>query len=122
VYGPENLAIRHLIRALITGALGLILCGPSALPTTQEDSVAPAEAPYEFVSGTVVDLSGGKIVVNRAVPGKPSENHTFTINADTKVEGNLRVNARVTVGYKAVPDTGEFIAVRIIVRAQQGRK
>jgi hypothetical protein len=84
----------------------------------QEEPPPPAEAPYEFVSGTVVDMSGGKIVINRAVPGKPAENHTFTVNAETKVEGDLRVNARVTVGYKTVPDTGELIAVRIIVRAQ----
>jgi hypothetical protein len=96
------------------------LSSPAAFPWIQ-DEPAPAEAPYEFVSGTVVDLSGGKIVVNRAVPGKPAENHTFTITGETKVEGNLRVQARVTVGYKTVPDTGEVVAVRIIVRAQ-GRK
>ena len=99
----------------------LNLGGQLALPMVQEDSAAPAEAPYEFVSGTVVELSSGKIVVNRAVPGKPAENHTFIINGETKVEGSLRVQARVTVGYKTNLDTGELVAVRIIVRPQ-GRK
>lgn len=98
-----------------------MLSGQAAFCWLQEESGIPAEAPYEFVSGTVVDLSGGKIVVNRAIPGKSAEHHTFTITGETKVEGNLRVQARVTVGYKAVPDTGELVAVRIIVRSQ-GRK
>jgi hypothetical protein len=94
----------------------LALTGHPALPFAQDEPEAPAEAPYEFVSGTVVDLSGGKVVVNRAIPGKPAENHTFSITPDTKVEGNLRVHARVTIGYRSNPDSGESVAVRIIVR------
>jgi hypothetical protein len=81
----------------------------------------PAETPSDFLSGTVVDLPAGKIVVNRAVVGKPPENYTFTVTSETKIEGRLRVNARVTVGYKAAGE-GDPVAVRIIVRQGGERK
>jgi hypothetical protein len=105
----------------VTGVFLVALLCPIALPFAQDEPEPPAEAPYEFVSGTVVEMSGGKIVVNRAVPGKPAENLAFTITGETKVEGNLRLQARVTVGYRSNPDTGELVAVRIIVRPQSRR-
>ena len=76
----------------------------------------PAPGSNDFVSGTVVELPPGRIVINRAVPGKPPENRTFLITSETKVEGRLRTNARVTVGFKP-SDEGD-IAIRIIVRPQ----
>jgi hypothetical protein len=81
----------------------------------------PASEPnYEFVSGTVTELSDSHIVVNRALLGKPPENRTFQINAETKVEGKLKAKARVTVGFKTTEE-GD-VAVRIIVRNAQGSK
>ena len=74
----------------------------------------PSEANYEFFSGTVTDLSDGRITVSRAVLGNAPESRTFVINSDTKIEGTLRTEARVTVGFKA-GDEGS-VAVRIIVR------
>jgi hypothetical protein len=59
-------------------------------------------------------------VVNRAVLGKPPEERAFLITSETKVEGKLRVNARVTVGYRT-SEEGD-IATRIIVRPQPGGK
>ena len=91
---------------------------PVLLAFDQEQN---AEAPSDFLSGTVVDLPAGKLVVNRAVVGKPAENHTFSLTAETKVEGTLRVNARVTVGFKTT-ESGETVAVRVIVRPQSDRK
>lgn len=81
----------------------------------------PAEAPSEFVSGIVVDLPAGKLVVNRALVGQAPEHHTFTLTPETKVEGKLRVQARVTVGYKTT-ESGETVAVRVIVRPPSDRK
>ena len=97
----------------------LTLCVSRGLPEVraQEGQQAPAESPSEFVSGTVVDYSNSRIVVNRAVVGKPAENHTFTVTQETVVEGTPRRNSRVTVGYKK-NDSGELLAVRIIVRQQ----
>ncbi len=77
-------------------------------------SAQQPEAP-EFVSGTVAELPPGKIVVNRAVLGKPAEYHTFLVTNETTIEGQLRVDARVTVGYRNV-EGSEPVAVRIIVR------
>jgi hypothetical protein len=86
--------------------------------TAQEQPPAN-DTNYEFVSGTITDLPPGKIVVNRAV-GKPPENRTFLITAETKVEGTLKANARVTVGFK--PTEEGDVAMRIIVRAATPKK
>ena len=77
----------------------------------------PGDANYEFVSGFIAELPPGKIVVNRALSGKPIETRTFIVNGETKVEGKLRQRVRVTVGFKP-SDEGD-IAVRIIVRGGQ---
>lgn len=81
----------------------------------------PAPSPdAQFVSGTVTELPPGKIVVNRAVLGKPPENRTFLIESETKIEGKLSLQVRVTVGFRT-NDEGEAVAVRIIVRPQKGK-
>lgn len=102
-----------LLRAVLASG---ILLGISFLHG-QEQILYQAEPAPEFVSGTVVELPPGKIVVNRAVLGKPAENRTFLIDGQTKIEGRLRQRARVTVGFRA-SDEGD-VAVRIIVRGSQ---
>jgi hypothetical protein len=92
-------------------ALLALVAWPSVCVNGQE-TVPEGNA---IVSGTVTDLPPGRIVVNRAVLGKPPEERTFLITSETKIEGRLRVNARVTVGYRP-SDEGE-IATRIIVRS-----
>jgi carbonic anhydrase/acetyltransferase-like protein (isoleucine patch superfamily) len=53
--------------------------------------------------------------VVRKVPARPDEFRQFVIDSGTKVEGKLRVNARVTVRFKA--DAGGAVhALRVIVR------
>ncbi|MDZ4801763.1 MAG: hypothetical protein SGI92_26700 [Bryobacteraceae bacterium] len=99
----------------------LLACAVSASPVQQEEPPPPTDSPYEFVSGVVSELPPGKIVVNRAVLGKPAENRTFLIGPDTKIEGRLRVKVRVTVGFRTGEDA-EPTAVRIIVRQQAGKK
>jgi hypothetical protein len=84
-----------------------------------QEPAPTAEPSYEFVSGTITDLPSGRIVVNRALIGKPPENRTFLITGDTKVEGKLKEGARVTVGFK--PSEEGDVAVRIIVRAAQSK-
>jgi len=85
----------------------------------QEQTPIP-DANYEFVSGIITELPPGRIVVNRALLGKPPENRTFLVNGETKVEGKLKPKARVTVGFKTTDD-GD-VAVRIIVRTAQSPK
>ena len=81
---------------------------------TAQEPPPPSDANYEFVSGTVTELSPGRIVVNRTVLGKPPEDRTFLITAETKVEGKLAPQARVTVGFK--PSEEGDVAKHIIVR------
>lgn len=91
-----------------------LLLSLSSWAITAQEQPPATDANYEFVSGTITDLPPGRIVVNRAVLGKPPEDRTFLITAETKVEGTLRANARVTVGFKP-SDEGD-VAMRIIVR------
>jgi hypothetical protein len=100
----------------ILALLALVVCPPSVCLHGQE----PAPEGNAIVSGTVTDLQTSKIVVNRAVLGKPPEERTFLITSETKIEGKLRLNARVTVGYR--PSEEGDIATRIIVRSQPGGK
>src|SRR3982751_1566241 len=99
---------------------GIVLVGLALLMSVcaaQDDNPAAADPPYEFVSGTITDLPPGKIVITRSVLGKAPENRTFTVTGDTKIEGKLKLRARVTVGFKP-SDEGEPVAMRIIVRPQ----
>jgi hypothetical protein len=102
----------------------LALLTSGLLPGQQEGKQAPSKAAeetvYEFFSGTIQQLPEGKLVVARAVLGKAAESRSFLITAETKVEGKLRMKARVTVGFKS-SDDGD-VAVRIIVRTQQPKK
>src|ERR1035438_5584237 len=60
---------------------------------------AKSEPQYEDTfSGPIVEYSAEKITVSRTILGKP-EQHTFWIKPDTKIEGKLKVKAKVTVGF-----------------------
>src|SRR5918993_3473815 len=104
-----------LLRSIVIWALLAL----GAQCATGQDQI-PGEKPedYEFVSGIVAEFSDSRIVVNRAVLGKPAENREFLITAETKVEGRLRNGVRVTVGFK--PTEHGDVAMRIIVRPQNG--
>jgi hypothetical protein len=66
-------------------------------------------------SGTVTSVAPDRIAVVRKVPAKADESRDFAIDKDTKVEGHLRVNARVSVRFKT-GDDGVSHALHIIVR------
>jgi hypothetical protein len=68
-------------------------------------------------SGPIVELSATKITVSRSILGKPAEKHSFLIKTDTRIEGKLRVRAKVTVGY-VTTDDGD-VARLIVVRTQK---
>jgi len=93
----------------------ITLCGVSA-----QQSPTPAPPPKTAVvndkfSGTVTGLTADSLTVVRAVPAKDAVTRKFTLDAQTKVEGKLRLKARVTVQYES-PEEGQFRAVHIIVR------
>jgi hypothetical protein len=98
----------------------VIFLSCSLLVAFDQEPEQQPEAGQGFVSGTVTYYSSAKIVVNRAVLGKPPEERTFLITPETKIEGRPRVNARVTVGFR--PTEAGDVAVRIIVRPTQGAR
>ncbi|HUS08052.1 MAG TPA: hypothetical protein VMZ52_17250 [Bryobacteraceae bacterium] len=104
-----------LLRSLILAAV--LNASFNCAFAAQEQNPAPNESTNEFFSGTVADLQPGKIIISRAVLGKPAEDRSFLITPETKIEGKLKAKVRVTVGFKA-SDEGD-VAVRIIVRAPQ---
>jgi carbonic anhydrase/acetyltransferase-like protein (isoleucine patch superfamily) len=67
-----------------------------------------------------VELSATKITVSRSILGQPAEKHTFLIKSDTRIEGRLRVRAKVTVGF-VTADDGD-VARLIVVRAAAAPK
>lgn len=77
-----------------------------------------SEPKYDHTfSGPIVDLSATNITVSRSILGKAAEKRTFLIQTDTRIEGKLRVHARVTVGYVSTDD-GD-VARLIVVRSQR---
>ena len=114
----------------------LCLCGLFAVAqedtsVAKPDSVKSEPAYSDTFSGPIVEVfyNGDsvkkahptdlvtRITVSRSVLGKPAEKRTFWIKSDTRIEGNLRMKARVTVGY-VVADEGN-VARLIVVRAAQ---
>jgi hypothetical protein len=91
--------------------------GPATLrPFAADNSPQKkAAAATDIFSGTVTELSKDSLTVVRKVPALDAVTRAFARDAQTKVEGNLRIHARVTVRYESREDGG-LIAVRIIVR------
>lgn len=120
-------------------ALSVLCLGLSvALAGLQEDAAASKsdtaknEPAYsDTFSGPIVELfyAGDstkrahpndpvtRITVSRSILGKPAEKRTFWIKVDTRIEGNLRLKTRVTVGYVEA-DEGN-VARLIVVRTAQ---
>ena len=84
----------------------------------KQDAAKPAEheLKLEFFSGTVTEFNATRVTVLREVIDRDPETRTFVINAETKIEGALKGNVRVTVGYTV--EEQAHIAIRIIVRAE----
>jgi hypothetical protein len=78
------------------------------------------QAQDEFFSGTIVEVDSQKITVSRTVLGKDSGTRTFQITPQTRIEGEPRAKARVTVRF--VSDEQGDRAVHIIVRPPSGKK
>jgi len=93
------------------------LCGsvPVVPRVTAQQSQAPPQQPQpesETFSGTVVELTAARLTVSRSILGGAAERRSFVLKPDTRVEGKLRVKARVTVGFV---NTEEGDVARLIV-------
>jgi hypothetical protein len=108
-------SVRRLAILLMLGAslfTGFVYAQESDL--SKKDSPKSEPSYDDTFSGPVVELSATKITVSRSILGKPAEKHTFLIKSDTRIEGRLRVRAKVTVGF--VTDDAGDIARLIVVR------
>ena len=110
------------VRSVLLGAL-LVLAVPVWPVMLAEDDFTQGEPPlksepqYDDVfSGPVVALAPDKLTVSRDIMGK-KERRTFLIKSDTRIEGKLKMKARVTVGY-VKSDEGD-VARLIVVRGAQ---
>ena len=91
---------------------------------SKKDSSQSEPSYDDTFSGPVVELSATKITVSRSILGRPAEKHTFLIKADTRIEGRLRVRAKVTVGFVTMDDgdVARLIVVRTTQRPPQEKK
>lgn len=84
----------------------------------EKTQTANSEPEYDDTfSGAVVQLSSTAVTISRSILGQPPEKRTFSIKSDTRVEGKLRVNAKVTVGFVTVENVD--VARLIVVRTGQ---
>ena len=79
-------------------------------------AVSQVERGRQYLFGDRHGGSAGPVSVSRKVLAKADQSRDFAIDKDTKVEGHLRVNARVSVRFKT-GDDGVSHALHIIVRA-----
>jgi hypothetical protein len=105
------------VRRLCTGFFFVLLCCWCSSTGRTQQTPGVEEPSDQFFSGTVTALSNDKITVGRTVLGKPPSDRTFVITPETRIEGKLRLKARVTVRF-VTKDEGDH-AVHIIVRSSQ---
>lgn len=72
-------------------------------------------AANDVFSGVVTELSPDALTVVRKALAKADVTRRFQIGDRTKVEGSLKVSARVTVSYGSAAD-GQLLALHILVR------
>jgi hypothetical protein len=90
------------VRLIITALLVCLLALMAA---------APAPAQDQYFSGVVTAVSSSRITVSRTALGETTT-RTFTITPETRIQGKLAVNARVTVQFRGDQ------AIQIVVRSQ----
>jgi len=85
---------------------------------TADEVPTTTETADFFFAGSVVERKADKMTVARTVLGK-TENHTFWMTPETKIDGQLRPKSRVTVRYFSDEwgDTATMIVVRSTPRA-----
>ncbi len=100
-----------------------VFLAPFTCSAEQEPGPIPAQKPpaqtaqprSQYFSGYVAEMNPGSLTVTKkASPSHDGEKHVFMMDAQTKVEGKLRANARVTVRFESGSNGDR--AIRIIVR------
>jgi hypothetical protein len=94
--------------------LGVSLAYAPMIRAQEQPPGKTAEPTYtDTFAGPVIELTAAKITVSRTTLGK-TEKRTFVMNKETRVEGKLKVKAKVTVGFITTEegDMARLIVVR----------
>jgi len=102
---------------LVMGLCGSVPVVPRVTAQQSQPQQAQQQPPQppqesETFAGTVVELTATRVTVSRSILGGAAERRSFLLKPDTRVEGKLRVKARVTVGFV---NTEEGDVARLIV-------
>jgi hypothetical protein len=113
-----SVQVRLATLLLVVGALLTMSWAQEPAKTESPKDDSKSEPKYdETFSGPIVEVSATRITVSRSILGKPAEKRTFWIKPDTRIEGRLRVRAKVTVGF-VKSDDGD-VARLVVVRTAQ---
>lgn len=109
-----------MVMRAFTVACGLLL-SLAAFHAPSQVSAAPQQEnpPDQFYAGIVTVSTPEQITVSRPQQGK-TESRTFKLTPDTKVEGSLSTDMRVTVRYISTED-GD-VAILVLVRTFPSKK
>ncbi|MBY0505885.1 MAG: hypothetical protein K2X03_18355 [Bryobacteraceae bacterium] len=102
------------MRVLLVLSFGIALLAWEKTPVFFQETNRDGSSHDEFYSGAVQEVSETTVAVARQLPGKQAETRVFVLDGDTIVEGRLKKQVRVTVGYRS--HDGQDHAWRIIVR------
>ena len=98
---------------VLVWAAALIGVAPVVVAHAQQEP-KPAHSQETFFSGNVVTVDTDKVTVARRTLTLSWVTKTFRLDSDTKIEGNLKPKARVTVKFEKTEDGDR--AIHIIVR------
>lgn len=105
---------------IAAGALALLLLVPAFSFQAEESAPAPEKSATSFFSGTITAFTDDNVTVIKTVLGKSSETRMFSVTKETRIEGKLKLKARVTVRYTHDEDGNR--ALHIIVRGTTQKK
>ena len=106
---------RAMFRTLVVWAAPVFLGAQN-----QEPPPAAEQPADQYFSGTVISFSSEKLTVSRRILGKTDSSRSFSITAETQIDGKLRARARVTVQYATRDEIDR--AIRIVVRNNDPKK
>ena len=84
------------------------------LPVRAQEPARTPPADAEVFSGTVIACTDTRVTVSRRDLARNTETKVFVIDADTKIEGKIKVKVRVSVRF--ANDENGARAIHIIVR------
>ena len=94
--------------------LQIVLCVAVSFALSARGAAAQDEQDKDnYFTGTLVENTPDHLKVSRVLQGKKEE-HVFRVNAQTKIEGRLRLRVRINVRY--VSDDNGDTAILVIVR------